>query len=480
MTPTTVRSRRTRGIITAAVTATLLATAGFALTGTAEAATTLKSLADAKGKDVGFALDPGRLGETAYKNIADTEFNLVVAENAMKWDATEPSRNSFNFGSGDQVASYAAGQGKKLYGHTLVWHSQLPGWVSGISSGSDLLTAMRNHIAGVAGHFKGKVVAWDVVNEAFNDDGSRRQSIFQQLIGNSYIEEAFKAARAADPAAKLCINDYSTDAVNNKSTAIYNLVSDFKARGVPIDCVGFQAHLIIGQVPSTMQQNLQRFADLGVDVRVTELDIRMQTPSDATKLAQQAADYKKVFQYCLAVSRCQGVTVWGITDRYSWVPNTFPGQGAALIWDENYAKKPAYDAVTEALGGTVTPSPTATPTPTATQTTPPPPTGACKVTYSVNQWNNGFTGNVTVTNTSSTPVNGWNLTWSFSAGQTIYQIWSALYTQSGSQVTARNEAWNGSIPANGGTVNFGFNANHNGSNPAPTAFALNGTACQIG
>ncbi len=202
----------------------------------------------------------------------------------------------------------------------------MPGWTNNLS-GSALESAMKNHVTNVATHFRGKVASWDVVNEAFGENGERRSdSPLQQKLGDGYIETAFRAARAADPTAKLCINDYNTDAINSKSTAIYNLVRDFKARGVPIDCVGFQSHLIIGQVPSSMQQNLQRFADLGVDVRITELDIRMTMPSDSAKLATQAADYKKVFQICLAVSRCQGVTIWGITDKYSWVPACSPGR----------------------------------------------------------------------------------------------------------------------------------------------------------
>ncbi|WP_315097551.1 endo-1,4-beta-xylanase [uncultured Cellulomonas sp.] len=470
---------------TAAITAVLALTAtiavGSAVATTAQAASSLKDLATAAGKDIGFALAPDRLSESAYKSIADSEFNLVVAENAMKWDATEPSQNSFSYGAGDQVASYAASSGKELYGHTLVWHSQLPGWVNNLS-GTALQNAMTNHVTNVATHFKGKVSSWDVVNEAFGENGERRSdSPFQQKLGNGYIETAFRAARAADPTAKLCINDYNTDAINAKSTAIYNLVSDFKARGVPIDCVGFQSHLIIGQVPSTMQQNLQRFADLGVDVRITELDIRMQTPSDATKLATQAADFKKIFQICNAVSRCQGVTIWGITDKYSWVPDTFPGQGAALVWDTNYAKKPAYDAIASAFGGiTPTTPPVTTPPVTTPPVTTPPvtPTGGCQVTYGVNQWNTGFTANVTVKNSSSTPINGWTLTFSFPAGQSVTQAWSSVTTQSGSAVTVKNAPWNGSI-APGSSQQFGFNGSHNGTNTAPSAFALNGTACTV-
>ena len=291
---------------TAAVALAATVAVGAALAIPAQAASTLKDLATAAGKDIGFALAPDRLSESAYKSVADSEFTLVVPENAMKWDATEPSQNSFSYGGGDQVVSYAAPTGKKLYGHTLVWHSptarlgQRP-----VRDGPAVRDDQPHHQR--RGRFKGKVAAWDVVNEAFDDNGARRDdSPFQQKLGDGYIETAFRTARAADPAAKLCINDYNTDGINAKSTAIYNLVKDFKARGVPIDCVGFQAHLIVGQVPGDLQPNLQRFADLGVDVRITELDIRMTTPADATKLANQAADYKRVFQVCLAVARCAG------------------------------------------------------------------------------------------------------------------------------------------------------------------------------
>ncbi|MFI7578618.1 endo-1,4-beta-xylanase [Micromonospora sp. NPDC049497] len=444
----------------------------------ASAATTLKALADAKGRDIGFALDPNRLAEAPYRQIADAEFNLVVAENAMKWDATEPNRGQFTFAAGDRVADYAATTGKKLYGHTLVWHSQLPGWASGLS-GPELLSAMRQHIAGVAGHYRGTVAAWDVVNEAFADGGTgaRRDSVFQQRIGDSWIEEAFRAARTADPAAKLCINDYSTDGINAKSTAIYNLVRDFRTRGVPIDCVGFQAHLIVGQVPGDLQANLQRFADLGVDVRITELDIRMPTPATAANLAAQAADYKRVVNACLAVTRCAGVTTWGITDRYSWIPAVFPGQGAALIWDDAYVPKPAYQAVSEALGGGVSPTPTPTsPSPTPTPTLPPP---GCTVTYVPNSWNNGFTAEVRVRNDGPATVNGWTVRFALTSGQTVTGGWNATVTQSGTQVTARNASWNGAV-APGGTVSFGFQGTHGGTNTSPTLFTLNGATCRNG
>ncbi len=432
----------------------------------AAAATTLAQLATAKGIDIGVALAPNRLSEAAYQQIADNEFTLIVAENAMKWDATEPAQGQFRWTDADTVAAYAARTGKELYGHTLVWHSQLPAWVSALDA-TALRAAMLNHVTTVAARYRGQVSTWDVVNEAFSDngDGSRRTSVFQQKLGDGYIADAFRAARAAAPDAKLCINDYSIENIGPKSTAIYNLVRDFKAQGVPIDCVGFQAHLILGQVPGDMRANLQRFADLGVDVRITELDVRMTTPPDATKLARQAADYRAVVENCLAVTRCQGVTVWGITDKYSWIPGVFPGQGAALLWDDNYQAKPAYAAVATALGGV------------PEEPEEPSPSGPCRVAYTVaSQWNSGFTGAITLTNTGTTAWSGWSLGFTFAAGQTVTQAWNAVAIQSGSAVTLRNASYNASVTP-GASVTLGFNGSHTGSNPAPAAFTAGGTPC---
>ncbi len=289
----------------------------------------------------------GHLGDSTYVATWDREFNSVTPENEMKWDTTEPSRGSFNFGPGDQIANHAQSKGMRVRGHTLVWHAQLPGWVGNLSAG-DLRTAMTNHINGVMGHYKGKIYAWDVVNEAFADGGavgSLRSSVFTQKLGNGFIEEAFRAARAADPGAKLCYNDYNIDDANaNKTRGVYNMVRDFRARGVPIDCVGLQSHF--GNPPANYQQNIAQFAALGVDVQITELDVG---GSGST----QADAYRRVTQACMAVARCTGITVWGITDKYSWRSGDTP-----LLFDGNYNKKPAYDAVLTALnGGTSTPPP---------------------------------------------------------------------------------------------------------------------------
>ena len=201
----------------------------------------------------------------------------------------------------------------------------------------------------VATHFRGQIHAWDVVNEAFADGGSgaRRDSNLQRT-GNDWIEAAFRAARAADPGAKLCYNDYNTDGINAKSTGIYNMVRDFKARGVPIDCVGFQSHLGTS-ISGDYQANLQRFADLGVDVQITELDV--------SQGWNQANIYATVTRACMAVSRCNGITVWGVRDCDSW-----RGSENALLFDCAGNKKAAYTSVLNALNAGPT-SPTPTPTP---------------------------------------------------------------------------------------------------------------------
>lgn len=200
-----------------------------------------------------------------------------------------------------------------------------------------------------ATHFRGRCYEWDVVNEVIEGDGSIRNTIFSRTLGTSFISQAFRLHRAADPYAKLFINDYNIEGFNAKSNALYNLVVSLLAQGVPIDGVGFQGHFIVGQVPTDFAANMQRFANLGLDVSITELDIRMNVPPTVANLQQQAFDYQSAFRACFEVARCTGVTVWGVTDLYSWVPSTFPGQGAALLFDESYSTKPAYYAVESIL-----------------------------------------------------------------------------------------------------------------------------------
>ncbi|HEU4328991.1 MAG TPA: endo-1,4-beta-xylanase [Roseiflexaceae bacterium] len=289
-----------------------------------------------------------------YQEVARTEFNFLTPENAMKWDATEPSQNNFTFGQADQHVSFAQTNGMKIHGHTLVWHAQLPDWVAYGSWNSTTLTnVMYNHIDRVVNHWAdGQIFAWDVVNEAFNENGTRRSSVFQNVIGNSFIELAFRRARAADPVTKLIYNDYNVETVNAKSTAMYNMVADFKRRGVPIDGVGLQMHLSGNGIDyNSLAQNMQRFAALGVEVYITEMDVGISSTTQAN-LQAQANVYSNVLARCKAQPACKAFQVWGIPDKYSWRT----GENA-LIFDNNYNAKPAYYALQTGLGGS-TPTPT--------------------------------------------------------------------------------------------------------------------------
>jgi endo-1,4-beta-xylanase len=426
------------------------------------ASTPLRDLAQAKGKYFGTAATVAELQDTANRDLGTREADMLTPGNDMKWDATEPQRGQFSFTNGDFVVSAAKASNQRVRGHTLVWHNQLPSWLTnGSFTPAELGSILDTHIATVAGHYKGQLYAWDVVNEPFNEDGTFRDTLWYRGLGQGYIAQALRDARAADPAAKLYVNDYNTDGVNAKSDAMYNLVRSLQQQGVPIDGVGIQAHLIIGQVPGTMRQNIERFAALGLDVAVTELDIRMDTPADSTKLATQAADYGKVADACLAVARCVGITTWGLSDKYSWIPGVFPGQGAALPFDESFQPKPAYDALNRAFGGTGSGDPGG---------------GPCQVTYAVrSSWPGGFTAEVRIAPASA--VSGWRLEFDFTAGQKVGQGWNGQWAQNAAHVTVQDAGWNATIPA-GGSVTVGFNGLLTGTaNPDPAGYMLNNVSC---
>nr|BBA57846.1 xylanase [Thermobifida alba] len=459
-----------------------LAAAGLLVTASpAQAESTLRDLAAQNGgRHFGTALTYNPLnGDSQYRDIAAAQFSAVTHENEMKWEALEPQQGQYNWSQADSIINFAKANNQIVRGHTLVWHSQLPSWLNnGGYNGNQLRSIMENHIEVVAGRYRGDLYAWDVVNEAFNEDGTFRNSIWYQGMGRDYIAHAFRKAHEVDPNAKLYINDYNIEGINAKSNGLYNLVVDLLNEGVPIHGVGIQSHLIVGQVPSTFQQNMQRFADLGLDVAITELDIRMQMPADNYKLQQQARDYEAVVDACLAVNRCIGITVWGIDDERSWVPYTFPGEGAPLLYDGQYNRKPAWYAVYEALGGTDDPGeePGGPGGPGEEPGEPGTPGGPCDVDYAVvNDWGNGMQGALTITNTGSSPISNWTLQFTL-ANVNISNGWNGDWTQNGSQITVTAPAWNATLNP-GQSTELGFVADKTGSVSTPTQFTLNGATC---
>ncbi|MCR6704498.1 MAG: endo-1,4-beta-xylanase [Cellulomonas sp.] len=429
------------------------------------AGSTLQEAASQSGRYFGTAIAASRLSDSTYSTIANREFNMITAENEMKMDATEPNQGQFNFSQGDRILNWAVQNGKRVRGHALAWYSQQPSWMQRME-GSSLRQAMINHVNGVASYYKGKIYAWDVVNEAFADgsSGGRRDSNLQRT-GNDWIEVAFRTARTADPGAKLCYNDYNIDDWSHaKTQGVYNMVRDFKSRGVPIDCVGLQSHFNPqSPVPSNYQTTISSFAALGVDVQITELDIEGSGSS-------QADNYRRVVQACLNVARCTGITVWGVRDTDSW-----RSSGTPLLFDGNGNKKQAYTATLDTLNSaqpTQTPTPTPTPTQTPTETptatptpTPtsspssPPPTGSCTATLTIaNSWPGGYQAEVKIT-AGSAGLNGWRVT--LPSGVSTNNLWNGQV--SGSTVT--NAPYNGSV-APGQSTTFGFLGQS--SPPAPT------------
>lgn len=280
----------------------------------------------------------------------------------MKWESTQPSRGNFTLEDADRYVAYTKKNKLQLHCHTLVWHSQLPQWVSnGGFDNATLIQVMEEHIKTVAGRYKNDCTRWDVVNEALNEDGTYRKSVWLDTIGEAYIPIAFRLAKKyAGSRTELFYNDYNLEYNGNKTAGAARIVKLIKSYGVQIDGVGYQAHLASESTPTapgaapdqkTLEAALRATANLGVDVVYTEIDVRMNTPSTPEKLAVQSAAFERIARSCLAVKRCIGMTVWGISDKYSWIPGVFAGEGAALLWDDNYNKKPAYDGFLAGIKG---------------------------------------------------------------------------------------------------------------------------------
>jgi endo-1,4-beta-xylanase len=350
---------RRRILAAGAITTAVTAMATLAIGSTAQAAlapgTPLKTLAQAAGgRYFGSDMTGDLLSNSTVTQLQSQQFNMVTPGNEMKWDTTEPSNGTFNFAPGDQIVAYAQANSERVRCHNLVWQSQLPSWVSALPA-SQVQAAMETHITTEATHFKGECYAWDVVNEPFNSDGSFVADPFFNAMGSGYIADALRTAHAADPNAKLYLNDFGIEGENAKSNAMFSLAQSLLAQGVPLNGIGFESHFILGQVPSDMEANLQRFANLGLDVAVTELDDRITLPASSANLQQQATEFSAVVKDCLGVSRCVGVTQWAVGDADSWVPGAFSGQGAATMFDQSYSPKPAFTSVqsTLAAAGTV-------------------------------------------------------------------------------------------------------------------------------
>ena len=323
---------------------------------------TLRYYADKNQKSIGVALCTYK-GYDSERKEAARQFNMMVCENEMKMDALQPSKGSFSFGGADNLVSLAQQNDMAIRGHCLVWHSQVPGWLSSDGKKNDknwtreqALEIMKNHITKVMQHYKGKVREWDVVNECLDDDQTtvrsnpnsydlRQQSVWQRAIGDDYIDSAFVYAHRADPDAILYLNDYGVELQGKaKSLAFYNLAVSLKEKGIPIHGVGLQCHFSIGEVDGVkLNRTIKRFAEAGLLCIITELDMGIPSTTAANK-EEQARMYRMITDIVLKNDNCPSMVVWGIKDNDSWRSGSNP-----LLYDSGMGKKPAWYGVRSAL-----------------------------------------------------------------------------------------------------------------------------------
>jgi endo-1,4-beta-xylanase len=349
-------------------TAAVAAPSGGAVAGHAGAAQdgvapdSLRALAAKVGLRMGSALIPQDIETPSYAAIAGSQFSVVTPGNAMKWETVEPQQGVFDWSQADQLVSFAHAHHQLIRGHTLVWHNQLPGWLTtGVANGTisdaQLKELLHQHILTEMSRYRGQIWQWDVANEFFTDSnpsGINPTDFWVSHLGTGILDDAFRWAHQADPHALLCYNDYNIggeDGSNAKSNAVYAWLKQELAAGVPISCVGDQGHLDTqyGFSGALMQQDLQRYASLGLKVAITEADVRTfvnnateQVPTDHLAVFAQPFEFGQMLKACLAVPQCISFTVWGFTDADSWVPGFFTGEGYATIYDVNLQPKPAY------------------------------------------------------------------------------------------------------------------------------------------
>ena len=352
-----------------------------ALTGCANHKVTLKDALKDKFL-IGVAMNEAQITEADSSSVAiiKNHFNSITAENCMKSEELQPVEGEFNFKLADQFVKFGEENNMYIIGHTLVWHSQAPKWFFTDATGKDvtrevLIERMKNHIFTVVGRYKGKVKGWDVVNEAFEDDGSWRNSKFYQIIGEDYIRLAFQFAHEADPDADLYYNDYSMSHEGRRNTVV-KMVKDLKSQGVRIDGVGLQGHMdMVFPDLDEFEKSMLAFAETGVKLMITELDVTVLPRPGVDVGAEISASfeyqqklnpyaeglpdsvsialnnrYNDIFKLFLKHSDIlERVTLWGVYDGQSW-RNNWPVRGRTdypLIFDRNFQPKPVVKFIVE-------------------------------------------------------------------------------------------------------------------------------------
>mgnify|MGYP001594674762 CR=1 FL=1 len=321
----------------------------------------LRELAQAKNFYLGAAVLPNLLKkDSKYTETLSSEFNMIGTENCMKWRAIHPDINKYTFDESDGLIDFALKNDMAVRGHTLIYSRKMPEWFNNIKDKKLMEEQLEEHIKTVVGRYRGKIYAWDVINEEIDFEGNHQQSPLFKMLGISHIENAFLWAHKADPDVKLFINEFGIEEINKRSDLTYKMIQDLLQKKVPVHGIGFQMHRALGsddkwlnKLPDleSMRKNFQRFADLGLEVHITEMDIPIQKAigSYEEKLIEQGKAYKEILEVALSVKNFKALVVWGVTDLYNWIDFISQTKDAPLLFDREYKKKPAYFAVKKAL-----------------------------------------------------------------------------------------------------------------------------------
>lgn len=317
---------------------------------------TLREAAEAAGVFIGAAVnDPAFRDDGTFRDVLAREFDYVTHENVAKWGPLAPSSNSYDWGPVDAVIDFAEDSDQEVKFHTHIWHRQYPSWIDESMSPDQLRSAMKSHIEATMNRYQGRIRAWDVVNEAVDVESPSgyTESVFYDVLGPSYIEDAFRYAREADPDVELIYNEVGIERMGPKSDFTYTMIKDLLEKGVPIDGIGFQSHISTHRYPSEsdLRENLRRFAELGLTVNISEVDARTKLlPGDQeTRWHAQRIAFQQIVSACVAEPACEAVTFWGLMDGYSWINDE--GEEDALLFDRDFMKKPAYQGVMAGLVG---------------------------------------------------------------------------------------------------------------------------------
>jgi len=309
----------------------------------------LRDLAAVHGLRLGFAAphEMFELDDSAlFTAIAAEEYDILTPENSMKMRYLRPAPGPYEWERSDRLIEFAEAHGMAVHGHPLIWSGQVSPWIKELGR-SELAELMREHIATVVSRYRGRIEVWDVVNEAFFRDGSPRDTLWYLSMGEAYIAEAFRIAREHDPDVTLIYNDFDIAWLNPKSDALLEWLAGELERGTPIDGVGFQVHLETFDLPGvdSLRENFRRFAELGLDIYITEMDVAVDWQADPDVEALKQADvYADVLRICVEQPHCRALQTWGLGDRHAWRSSSKP-----MPFDDEYRAKPAFHAMQRVL-----------------------------------------------------------------------------------------------------------------------------------